>query len=1003
MNHLIIGLGGTGGKIIRALRKALYAELHGNSVDGLNIGYLYVDSSDEMMAIDDPSWKTLGTSVQLSRASQLLITDANLTSRLDNLDSYPGLKHWLGSPQEWRDILNSIVGATLGGQKRRLGRFLFACKADKYREQVQTQVKLLQKDGQTEVTFHLLVGLAGGTGSGSIVDAVAQLRDLYPDSKRFRILVYALLPDAYPPPNWDTGNYHANGFAALTELNAMSVGAYQPYDVLGVKQRLKLSDPFNGCFVFTNENENGLSADVDKELPGIVADFLYQKIVAVKDVNWASLGRMENAENGDGSPEVTPQGRIPERSKRFLAFGIKRLAIPEEEISEYLTYSFARQAALQLRFNHWQAATGFIDEPRKQDFHEFVQQKETLLRWLLSDEHLTLALGILPEDAANKKWKSITGEWEAVIPNFKLLVRERERATWLDELTKLCEKRFQEDYRTLGVPGFYRTKLKARKDMAREIRHRIEVELINEWQLGARSTWELSSLLTALIEKLEERLKGSDEMLARARNAEEEAQSRVLGNAQKWSTMGLLSKHLLGTPDSLLDAHGVYLQEMYVYRTRAEGWAFAKALLIELVAEVTDLKGEVDRATQTLQRALKKFDVGIQTRLNDGSGGAVTGDMRQHLIRFYDAAQVKTISRRLVVDEAEQKTQTSRVRAALTEKLGQDASFAVFNQRVSESTFLDVLETVCEDNARIAHQNLVQNPKERLLGVSIIEKLQDRYGSDAQALKSYVTELVNRAGNFVTLEPLEVHRAAPGIPVGVPTAVHKFTVILPRAAEQAAFGKALRDAFREAKTGDLEIIDSDARPHEITLVSITNLFPLRYVKALKQLEERYQRRLETGGARARLELHTEGDGTQWPRLFVASNSEVKAEGLPYVLLAKALGFISEARNPATGADEVLLLTKDSDGFDNDPVLLGKQFITSADAIDMENLHTIKSVCDAALASTDYLHQDRRAELRRAVLAEVEAVKAARGGNVQDETYRRFLDAGKRAAAVLKGE
>ena len=354
------------------------------------------------------------------------------------------------------------------------------------------------------MTFHIVVGLAGGTGSGSVIDAVAQLRDLYPDSKRFRILIYALLPDAYPHPNWDTGNYHANGFAALTELNAMSVGAYQPWDVTGVKERLILADPFNGCFVFSNENENGLTVDVDQDLSGIVADFLYQKIVAVNNVNWASLGRMGNAENGDGSPETAPQGRTPERSKRFLAFGIKRLAIPEEEISEYLTYSFARQAALQLRFSHWQAASGFIDEPRKLDFHEFVQQKETQLRWLLSDDHLTLGLGILPVDVANKKWKSFTSEWDAVIPNFKSLVRERECATWLDELTKLCEKRYQDDYRTLGVAGFYRTKLKATKDMAREIRSHIELELANEWQVGVKSAWDVSRLLIALLESLDE-------------------------------------------------------------------------------------------------------------------------------------------------------------------------------------------------------------------------------------------------------------------------------------------------------------------------------------------------------------------------------------------------------------------------------------------------------------------------------------------------------------------
>ena len=998
MNHFVIGLGGTGGKIIRALRKSLYQEFHGGKANNVDIGYLYVDSSSEMMSMDDPSWKTLGTSVQLPKASQLLITDANLSSRLDNLASYPGLKHWLGSPQDWRDILNSIVGATLGGQKRRLGRFLFACKVGNYREQVQTQVKQLQQSGETEVTFHIVVGLAGGTGSGSVIDAVAQLRDLYPDSKRFRILIYALLPDAYPHSNWDTGNYHANGFAALTELNAMSVGAYLPYDVTGVKERLTLNDPFNGCFVFGNENENGLTVDVDKDLPGIVADFLYQKIVAVNNVNWASLGRMENAENGDGSPETAPQGRTPERSKRFLAFGIKRLAIPEEEISEYLTYSFARQAALQLRFNHWQAASGFIDEPRKLDFHEFVQQKETQLRWLLSDDHLSLALGILPEDVINKKWKSFTGEWEAVIPNFKLLVRERERATWLDELTKLCEKRYQDDYRTLGVAGFYRTKLKASKDMAREIRSRIEFELVNEWQVGVKSAWDVSRLLIALLESLDERLKACDEQVARARSAEEQAQSRVLGNAQKWAGMGLLSRHVLGTPDSLLDAHGVFLQEMYVYRTRAEGWSFAKSLLMEIIAEVTDLKGEVDRTANTLQQALKKFEVGINARLTDTDGG----DMRQHLIRFYDPGQVKAISRRLVMDEAEQKTQTSRVRAALVEKIGPDLSFARFNQRVSESTFLDVLETVCEDNVRIAHQNLIQNPKERLLGVSIIDKLQDRYGANPQELKSYVSELVTRAGNFVALEPLEIHRAAPGIPLGVPTAVSKFTVILPRAPEQAEFSKTLKEALRGAKTGDVEIIESDVRPNEITLVSITNLFPLRYLKPLKFLEEKYRRRIDTGGARARLELHTEGDGNAWPRLYVASSAEVKHEALPYVLLAKALGLIYEGRNPATGADEVLLLTKDADGFDNAPVALGSNFVASADSLDLDNLHTIKTVCSGLLASSAYLHQDRRSEVQRAILADVEAVKVLRGGNIQDETYRRFLDAGKRAVAILRG-
>src|SRR5260370_11888442 len=91
------------------------------------------------------------------------------------------------------------------------------------------------------------------------------------------------------------------------------------------------------------------------------------------------------------SPEKAPAYNIPERSKRFLTFGIKRLAIPEEEIAEYLTFNFARQAALQLRFNNWSWTNGFSDEARNQDYREFVRQKQTEYKWGLSDENLTLS------------------------------------------------------------------------------------------------------------------------------------------------------------------------------------------------------------------------------------------------------------------------------------------------------------------------------------------------------------------------------------------------------------------------------------------------------------------------------------------------------------------------------------------------------------------------------------------------------------------------------------
>ena len=206
-----------------------------------------------------------------------------------------------------------------------------------------------------------------------------------------------MLPEENPKPNWDTGNYHSNGYAALLDLNALSVGRLQPHDVTGEQDRIDAPDPFAGCYLFTNENANGLSVDVDRDIPGIAADFLYQKIVASSSLGWTGLDRIESGENGDSSPETDATGRKKERSKKFLAFGVKRLAIPEDEIREYLAYSFTRQAALQLAFNNWSDDVGFRDEARNQEFASLVSEKETLQRWRLTGR----APDALPASAAD--------------------------------------------------------------------------------------------------------------------------------------------------------------------------------------------------------------------------------------------------------------------------------------------------------------------------------------------------------------------------------------------------------------------------------------------------------------------------------------------------------------------------------------------------------------------------------------------------------------------------
>ena len=985
MNHLIVGLGGTGGKVIRSFRKLIYTEFRQEAPAGVDIGYLYVDSSKEMMALDDPSWKVLGTSVQLPVASQLVITGEDLSARLANIQTYPGIKPWIGDRALWGEILGSIVGAALGGQKRRLGRFLLACRIDDFRKQVQSLARTLQANGQTDLTFHVVAGLAGGTGSGSLIDVIAQLRSMYGQAGRHKIVAYLLLPDRYPPPNWDTGNYHANGFAALTELNALSTGAYQPIDV-GNGNRLDLKDAFNGAYVFGNENETGYQAEIDKEMPGIVSEFLFQKIVTATKVGWRSLERMENAENGDGTPETAPGARTGERSKRFLSFGIKRIAIPEEEIKEYLGLNFARQAIQQLRHNNWQDTLGYVDEARNFDAASFVRQADTLSRWQLTDDHLTLSIPILASDDPQKRWKTLTSEWESVLSTFKSMAREQDAPAWLDELNKYFQKRFDESFRNAGAVSFYRTKAQARKEMAREVRGRVERELFDDWRNGTRSAAEVAKLLSALQATLNEGMLAVDDSVVKLNAEADAAREQLLANAKKWAALGLFGK-LVGGRDSLFDTHGIYLQEFYVRRTRIEAWTFAKPLLAEIATEIADLKSTVDTVVSNMQDALRRVSSGIGERLKKANLDDFTG----YLIRFYDPDTVRRVTRTLSTDEAGQRTQTARVRANLVSGLGPGPNFTSFAARLGPSDLVDRIEAISEENALIAHNTLVTEARDRVLGVSIVAKLKERYGGDAQALRGYISKLVNEAGCFVTVNPLEKNRAGPGIAAGVQTLIEKWIVILPKAPEHAAFVEQLRQAFRDAQPGDLEFIEADDQANQITMISIKNLFPLRYLGILPFLQERYQTRVTSNPARFALELHTEGALDSYPPLFVKSGDDLRREALAYLLLGRATGAVRQQNGM------LVFLSKDADGFDNAPQPLGASLLVAPDAVDHDVFATLKRTVDGALTPAG-----DRSGVEGRVREAVEEVRPLVNDDVGDPRYRAVVDAARSALKVIRG-
>ena len=986
MNHLVVGLGGTGGKSIRALRKLIFAEQRLAAESSQCIDFLYIDSSREMMSQTDPSWKVLGNSVQLSAASQLRITGEDLSSVLDNINNYPGIRDWIGSSGTWKEILGTIVGEALGGQKRRLGRFLFARRITEFKTKVQNLVQGLQSNGDASVTFHVIAGLAGGTGSGSVVDVISQLRQTYPDVLKYKVMPYLLLPDQYPQANWDTGNYHANGFAALTEINALSTAAYKPVDI-STGNQINVKDPFNGAYIISNENENGYIANVDTEVPGIIAEFLFQKIFVAGAVGLTSIARMENAENGDGTPETSASSHTGQRSKRFLGFGIKRIAIPEEEIKEYLTLSFAQQGIHQLRFNNWQEALGYVNESKNFDANTVVRAADVLDNWRLSDNYLLLADSILGSDDPKRSWKSLVEEWASVTPAFKQLAQQQEAKSWITSLSSFFQKRFDESYRNLGVKEFYRIKGLSKATMAKEIRRLIEKDLLEQWKNGSRSLQEISKIIDALLSWLQEKIELTDTRAAKTETQLEELRNQVAANLNDWASLGIIGK-TLGKRDNIFERQSLLLQSLYIELTRTEAYDFAKLFLFEVVSEIRDLKVTVDTLTADIQQATAQIAKSLEERLIATS--AV--DTKGHMILFYEPNAVRSAIRELAINESVQTAHASKIRSILVAKISDDLSFSRLHDRLSIVDLVDSVTAASEESALAAHANMIAETNKRILGVSILSKLEERYGSDNSGLRLKIHELVNQAGTFLTINPLERDKVAPGIPAGSQVLVAKTVVMLPKAANRDGFIKELKDAFRASMSGDLEFIDVEKQQNEITILTIKNLFPLRMVGVLPFLQQKFTHRLENNQNRMEMEIFTSGTLQDYPALFAQSGSDLRKEAGLQVLLGIGLGLVVRSRVK----DLLVFNSKGADGFDNPPIELGTSVLNALQRLDSGSVDSIASANQQALQKVLDI-----AGAENLIKAVVEESKGDTGNDPANPEYQQIVESAKLALKTIR--
>lgn len=923
-NHLVIGLGGTGGSVLRSLRKRIYEEFRSNEpVGNAHIEYLYVDSSLTDLN-NEEDWQTLGVSVQLSPAQRLSINGIG-SGVLTNLDQYPGINSFINKNDErmMQDGIGAIIDAGIGGQRRRFGRMLIAnnmcgLPQNTFIGQVHARVRALkEKEDVDDVTFHICAGLGGGTGSGSIVDAVTQIRNEFQrtgdDKSKYKIQLYLYVPEKIIQiPGGENSNrfYQPNGYAALLELNAMSVGVYHPTDVMGstdefgrVRRLLKGQEAFDMAYLYTNVNENGKEVNIHKVLPTIVGDFLFQKVVAAS-ANNGKMERLVSAENNGMLPEENDRGESV-HSRRFMTFGVNRIEYPETEVVEYGAFNYARQASAQMLYGLWDETRGFIECTEDMVGTNYVHQVKDaadLESNLLSDDYLTLSKPLPSVEKNVKNWKPIASGWEFYTDRYKQdVMSDCEKKNWYEEFNALTQKYFDTMYRGTGVKKFYFDSESQLSGYAEEICRRIENNLFANWKNGTMSILEVRKYLSALVNYCEEHMETFKERITKRSSYLAEDMVVQLDTIRRdWNNIGWLRDAITNASTKTFGRFVDAKREELTLYTEIAAYGFAVKLLSEIANMLRLINNNsVDAFKKTLidfADNMRKM-AEEKCKLSDIS----ENNLKCEVIKEYDPKQVRSTVLTFLMNEKTQKEYATDLRNLIIESAGSiHNGFSDLAKKVNASMLNKVALKVCVKNASKDMENYsIKHPNLRLVNVNILDKLRNTVCSTDDKRKQFVRGIYGAAQSFLTFNGSEEGKGSPE------TAANHQKIIqlcLPTYDEDPAFRDEFIKDFGESgkipfrKDDDVAV---NFKTNQIVVVTAHSGFPLRYVDNVRVLKEKYDVLVRNDVNR--MVVHTETFAKNLPSLFDKTAEDKQKDLMPILLLAYTIkGLIVEQEDQETG-------------------------------------------------------------------------------------------------------
>lgn len=894
-NHILVGLGGTGGKILRAFKMRMFEEFPTSEERRkLPVSILYVDSTDEMMPKDGRAradFRVMGQDASFTNNEFLNIKAVDVEHILDHIGNYPSVKGIVENVGAVKSAIGSLGQAA--GQKRRAGRLLFAANAVGYVNSLKDAYYRAQEVSGTSnnTTIYLFAGLSGGTGSGSVVDALVQTRKTYPDAK---ILVFAMIPEMnLPKSDMDQGRYYQNGYAAMNELNALQAGRWKPQDVTGrgvidlYNDRVK--GVADGLTVYSNVNENGLTINSLSELPKIVSDFVFARIFYVNDedeVN-ADIIRAYNFENMDDfalefdeAANCGPDGRIPvARTKKINSFGIKRVIYPELRVLKHITYTLGESILYQFKFNNWRENQGFVNEERNKDYRRDYLSKENQQAWMLDQEHLTLEKKILESDT---EYPGFNDYWHDKAIGYA--EEAKKNSNPLNELDNILADFYSTHFREDGVESFYAAKERAIPEMAKEVRRKIEHGLFDKWKLGDISIVELQRVSKLLIERIGEIRTEIETAVKDETDNFKAIDDDRLGNVEEWSRLGILQR-MVGVGARRYAEHQGILTDYYSSKTRLVALEFAKKLAAKISVEIGKLDADISAFSQKITDAIDETEklVAAQRKVNKG-----LEDMRGAIIEVSEEEAMAEFEVDVKIDKIEMPNIARQLREAILPK-SEFVNFGLLANDINVDDIKDAFDIRLSEIVRNKHSEKADADK-KVLGLNILTQLQQQLKTDDD-IKAFASKIVQQSGVYLKLNndqiQLHLRNNENNLSPTNPASINKKAILvsIPSPDENEGlkrFADKLEAAFKNsfnqstARTS-ITVNRKSLRKDELSIVTVSYCYPMRAIDWLKTYRERYENFLCTGNPNTdvcnAILLHSEGDGSQYPTLFAVENAE----------------------------------------------------------------------------------------------------------------------------------